>query len=171
MQRHLLIMRHAQAEEIQRDQSDKSRTLTMRGKQEVIQVAAYLLSQQLSIDAIYCSSAVRTQQTAALLADVLRFPKEKIENHDELYNSSLSTYVDSISTLNDTDRKIVVIGHNPAVTQLTEHFLGKPIESFATAGICELKFDCNSWREIDKRNGHLHQFISPELINKLHNSK
>lgn len=164
MQRHLLIMRHAQAEEIQRDQSDRSRELTSKGQQEALQMGFFLMSQQKSIDVIYSSIAARTMQTAVFISDVLKINKETIVSEEELYNSSIRTYLSFVSQLNDDYKTVLLIGHNPAVSYLSEYLSNAEIISMPTAGLCVIRFDVNAWRDISKGSGELIDFEYPEKL-------
>lgn len=150
MSRHLFIMRHAHAGEMQSNMLDKKRELTERGKQEARQAGLNLSKQNISIHKIHCSSATRTKQTALVIAETLCFPKERIESHDELYNSSLSAYTDFISRLDDAHDAVMIIGHNPTVTQLAEYLSRKSTKQFSTAEICLLKFDSDRWVNVEE---------------------
>lgn len=165
MSRHLLIMRHAQAEEIQHEQTDRNRELTSRGQQEALQVAAQLAKRSISIDAIFASIAIRTQQTAAFVSDVLKLNAESLYVEEDLYNSSIRTYLSFVSSIDSRKNNILLIGHNPTVTYLAEYLTNEEIGTIPTAGICIVKLENDSWKNTDKGKATLVEFIKPsELI-------
>jgi phosphohistidine phosphatase len=164
MQRHLLIMRHAQAEEIQRDQSDRNRELTSKGQHDALQMAYYLSEQKMLPDAIYSSASARTQKTASLLSDVFKLNSETFFIEEDLYNSSIRTYLSFISRLNNEYKTILLVGHNPTVSYLVEYLSGAEIISIPTAGACIIRFDSVAWSDVDKGRGELLDFMYPEKL-------
>lgn len=164
MQRQLLIMRHAQAEDIQPERHDRARELTSKGNQEALLMGSQLFQRALAIQALYTSGAERTQQTAALVSDVLKLNKDLVFVQEDLYNSSIRTYLSFINDLTSDYKTVLLIGHNPAVSYLAEYLTTEEIGSLPTAGICIVKFDIASWKEVSKGNGELMEFLHPEMF-------
>lgn len=165
MQRTLFIMRHAQAEEINSHLHDKDRELTSKGQQEALQMGTELIKLGVKPDYIYTSIAKRTQQTASLISDVLKLPTENIMVEEELYNSSIRTYLGFINQLDSSLRSVILIGHNPAVSYLAEYLSGAEIGSMPTAGICLLSTPSLAWKEFSKDSVSLQEFIFPDQFN------
>lgn len=164
MQRQLLIMRHAQAEEIQHEQLDRDRELTAKGQQEVLTMAFQLHQRKIALDAIHASIAVRTQKTASLVSDVMKVDAEAVFFQDDLYNSSIRTYLDFITRLDTKTKSVLLVGHNPAVSYLAEYLTKAEINSMPTAGICIVQFKALSWNDVAKDTGELVDFIYPEMF-------
>jgi phosphohistidine phosphatase len=165
MQRHLLIMRHAQAEEIQRDQSDVNRELTPKGQHDALQMASYLFDQKILPDAIYCSMAARTRKTASLVSDVFKLNNDVLFIEEDLYNSSIRTYLSSVLKLSNDYKTIMLVGHNPTVSYLSEYLSNAEIIAVPTAGVCVIRFDLENWSDISKGCGELVDFMYPEKLN------
>lgn len=166
MQQHLLIMRHAQAEEIQSDGHDRDRELTTKGNQEALTMGAQIFQRSLNISALYTSSAARTRQTGSLVADVLKLDAGSVLVQDDLYNSSIRTYLSFVNQLPTEMNTVLLIGHNPAVSYLAEYLTDEELGSIPTAGICSIRFKLGSWQEVTKGCGELLEFIYPEMFNR-----
>lgn len=166
MQRQLLIMRHAQAEEIQHERHDRERELTSKGNQEALLMGSQLFQRSLSINALYTSSAERTKQTGSLVSDVLKLSSESIFVQEDLYNSSIRTYLSFINQLDNDLKTVLLIGHNPAVSYLAEYLSNAETGSMPTAGVCILKFKTGSWKEVMKGSGELMEFMYPEMFTR-----
>jgi phosphohistidine phosphatase SixA len=65
--RTLLVLRHAETEDMRPGSKDSERRLTPDGERHALEVGDYLRSQGITIDAVLCSSAARAQQTLELL--------------------------------------------------------------------------------------------------------
>lgn len=164
MQRQLLIMRHAQAEEIQQERLDRDRELTTKGQQEALTMAFQLHQRKIALDAIHASIASRTTKTASLVSDVMKVDPESVFFQHDLYNSSIRTYLEFITHLDSDARSVLLVGHNPTVSYLAEYLTNAEIGSVPTAGICIIQFRAISWNEVTKDTGELVDFIYPEMF-------
>jgi phosphohistidine phosphatase len=164
MQLQLVLMRHAQAEEKQQEQHDVDRELTGKGQQEALTMGTQLQERKIVPDVIFSSAAVRTQTTSSLLSDVLKISTDRIINNDELYNSSIRTYLSFINDIDLQYKTVVLVGHNPAISYLSEYLTGAEIGSVPTAGVCIIQCNCPSWKDVDKNSGKLIEFIYPEMF-------
>jgi phosphohistidine phosphatase len=164
MQLQLVLMRHAQAEEKHHEQRDVDRELTAKGQQEVLTMGAQLLERKIIPDALFSSIATRTQSTSSLLSDVLKLNTDRIISNEELYNSSIRTYLSFLHAIDSEFKKVILVGHNPAVSYLAEYLTGAEIGSVPTAGACIIQFSCQSWKDVDKNAGKLLEFIYPEMF-------
>jgi phosphohistidine phosphatase len=162
MQRQLLIMRHAKAEELHGEQTDRNRELTAKGQQDALQMGAHLLKRNIMPDVIHASVAARTQQTAYLLSDVLKIQNECVYLQEELYNSAIRSYVNFIMTLENNLNCVLMVGHNPTVSYLAEYLTGSEIGSMPTSGICILQIN-GAWNEITKGCAELSEYIYPKM--------
>jgi len=159
-----LTMRHAQAEEIRRNQFDRDRKLTRTGQQEAKQMASRLFDQNISIDAVYTSSSVRTQQTTSALSNALNLNNSTIFSEDDLYNASVPTLLSFIVKINNAFNTVLMVGHNPTISYLPEYLSNVSIGSMPTAGICIVRFNAGSWGEVTKGSGELIEFVYPDLL-------
>ncbi|MCZ8022592.1 MAG: phosphohistidine phosphatase SixA [Cyclobacteriaceae bacterium] len=164
MPRYLLLMRHAQAEEIISGSHDRERELTAQGQKEALQVATQLSHEIFQIEKIYHSIATRTSQTANLIADVIKLQQQSVIPIEDLYNSSVRTYLSFIHQLSDEERCVAIVGHNPTVSYLSEYLSGEPIGSLPTGGVVLLKTEQLSWRNWEKDKAQFIQQYQPNPI-------
>lgn len=147
----LYLLRHAEAENPKAGQSDAQRVLTSSGEKDMSELAARLAKSGLRFDVILCSPAERTKQTAAIMAAATGFDPSKIEYDPKLYNATAETMIYSVSEVEDFKSKVLLVAHNPGISQLA-HLLVEdvPTSNFSPGGICGISFsDLDSWQDAD----------------------
>jgi phosphohistidine phosphatase len=158
----LYLFRHAEAVDKRVHENDKARELTSHGVTQSVQMGVYLSRGFFLLDAIFCSTAMRAQQTATLAADAMKFESQKIVFDDELYDASTRTLFGFISRMDDNYNHVMCVGHNPTLSYLAEYFTKETIGDLVTAGIVIIKFDISSWSEVSQGNGSLVQYLHPD---------
>ncbi len=162
MPRYLLLMRHARAEEISSGLHDRDRVLTAQGQKEALSVATKISHEIFQIEKIYHSIAIRTTTTANLLSDVIKLQSSAVVGVDELYNSSVRTYLSFIHQLPEQERCVVIVGHNPTVSYLSEYLSGEAIGSLSTGGVVILKTEQIPWKNWEKDKAQVVQHYQPD---------
>ena len=127
--KHLLIMRHAEAgNSMNPNLRDFDRPLTAHGQNQCALQRQRLIAQNLYPDLILHSSALRTQQTAQLVAP---HQDSKLIASDDLYNGhghhpngSYQNYLDIADSLGGNSRCLLLIGHNPVISALGSYLSG-----------------------------------------------
>jgi len=144
----IYLLRHTEAEK-RSDIKDFERSLTKNGELEVLDLSKKLLSTDFSFDKILCSSSERTVQTCSILLETIGsdLPITKI---DSLYNPFMANLLDVIIALDNTHKNILIVSHNPTITEFANYLLGykKQQLSFETANMAKLNLSINSWEEI-----------------------
>jgi phosphohistidine phosphatase len=147
----LLLMRHAKSSWDEPARQDHERPLNARGQRDARLMGEYLAGQKLSPRIILCSSAKRAQQTAQFLAESLD-ARPDVLFYNELYQSSVATFVELLSGLHDaTLSPVMIVGHNPEMDEAIRTLTGEE-KHFSTACIAHLKFSSKSWAELSKRS-------------------
>jgi len=112
----LHLLRHAKSS-WKEDVADRERRLNRRGREAARRVGRHLPTAIGVLDLVLCSSAVRTRETMELvLANYKIRPRSMIE--DELYAASPEKLIDRLRRLDDDDRNVLLIGHNPGLRKL-----------------------------------------------------
>ena len=155
--RTLLVLRHAQTEDLRPGSKDSERRLTPDGERDTQQVADYLREQGIRIDTVLCSSAVRARQTLELL-NLDDLDRDRVEIADLFYNAGGDTLINAVRELPEKCRVALLIGHAPGapsmVHELTDPATSRPeavsaIESgFPAAAIAQLEFE-SDWSAIE----------------------
>ena len=99
--RTLLVLRHAQSEDIRPGSKDSERRLTPDGERQALEVADYLRTQRIAVDAVLCSSAARARQTLDLLKLDDQLDPDRVEIADRFYNAGADTLINAVRELPD----------------------------------------------------------------------
>ncbi len=142
----LMLMRHAKSDWKQPGLSDHDRPLNMRGRAAASFMAQYLQQEQAHIDAILASSAVRVQQTIALMQSHWEEPVETLTSR-ELYLSSPQQMVQALRGLHAAWNDVLLVAHNPGLAGLVSHWSGGVIE-MPTAAIAVFECANDNWQAL-----------------------
>jgi phosphohistidine phosphatase len=146
--RRLLLLRHGEAEAIATGGSDIERALTAQGRNEVVSAADVMTRAQLCVDRVLVSSARRTLETAAIMAERLTFPRPA-EPQEALYLAPPPGLLQSLARCHASCHQVMLIGHNPGLSDLVERLTdGRQRLTLRTAGLCLLSFASDGWRDI-----------------------
>lgn len=128
MKKRILVLRHAQSAGKQGSQRDYDRKLTAEGEHDVRKTGSFFIATSISPDYIVSSGAVRTRTTAAILNESLHIHPSRITLLDELYEATADEWIDQLRQLPDDVHFALLIGHNPAVSQLASIFANRLID-------------------------------------------
>jgi phosphohistidine phosphatase len=168
MEKNLLLIRHATAEDVTNSSMvrDRDRELTSRGIMESARMGKYLKDNELAIDAILCSPATRTHTTANLIAEQLKFDTDKVELADGLYGSGPRGYLALLNGLNETLETVIIVGHNPDITFFADYLSSQDCGgSMSKATLIQLKFGDLKWAEISQKSGSLVKRVDVKDLN------
>jgi len=144
----LILVRHAKSGWKDTDLADLERPLKKRGRRDAPMMGRRLAERGSCADAIITSPAVRALATADLIADELGHPRSDIEVCQGMYRASDDELLDIIHGLDDAWDRVILIGHNPDMTDLVNRLAPFQIESLPTCGIVELGYDIDSWTQV-----------------------
>ncbi|GGK87457.1 histidine phosphatase family protein [Rufibacter glacialis] len=159
----LYLLRHAKSSWKYEELSDHDRPLNKRGRTDAPLIGQELVEREVKLDLIISSSAVRAITTATLVAKELGIDPEQIGVQEELYLIATEDLRMFAQSLPDEYHQVMLVGHNPALTELANHFSPeKNIANIPTAGVVALSFDCHYWAEISGDNAKLLFFDFPK---------
>lgn len=159
--RYLTLIRHASANQQQAYQSDKDRSITEMGRQQIKNIAAQLQKKVCFPDYLLCSPALRTIQTAEILCQKLNIGPKVINLNSELYSGNLKDILCTLCAAN-TSQQFFLIGHNPTLSCLAHTLCpGTKSITLPTAGVISLKFDIKNWDDLLTTPGELLFFVEP----------
>lgn len=159
----LVIIRHAKTEPEGYDR-DFTRRLLPRGIDDAKTIASELDAKQVIPDKIIASSATRAITTARLMAEVLGFPTENIEEKKELYfDYTTQDFVDLIQHTTNNVNTLFIVGHNPFMHFVAQNMSKNYDGHMPTCSTVVLDFDVNSWSEVEPRQGMLFLHLYPKL--------
>lgn len=160
MGRTLFLVRHAQSADKQSGQADHARELTATGRQQATDLGLFFQERKYFFDLVISSTAIRTKQTLEHIFDVA---KNSHNNHiifeDEYYQGTSRYYYNSLLTLDDQFHSVLILGHNPSMTDLLSRLLQQhTAESFSPASFAEIHFEVNAWQNLSEYSGKLITF-------------
>jgi len=141
----IIIVRHAKSSwEEQVD--DHSRDLTARGLRDVELVSLEFKKLQEIPDLVISSTAKRAKMTADIFKQNLNL--SPICLNKDLYDFSGDSLVDTIKQVNMNIDKLMVFGHNHALTNFVNSYGDIYIDNVPTSGLVIIDFQIESWEYI-----------------------
>ncbi|MEJ5265897.1 MAG: histidine phosphatase family protein [Bacteroidales bacterium] len=141
----LHIVRHGKSSWDYPGIDDLDRPLIDRGIKNAIATANYLLETYGKPDLIISSPAIRALHTAMLIARTCNVPYGKVIIDERIYDNYSSSIIEVVEEMPANYESIVVVGHNPMLTELCNLFLPDYLENLPTAGMVSLSFDVKEW--------------------------
>ena len=157
--KNLFLLRHAKSSWSDPRAGDFHRPLSKRGISNAYSLSKFISNHQIIFDLILSSPSERTQGTLDLvIADNTNI---KTEFHESIYHAEVSTLIRLLRAQDDSDKNILVLGHNPGLQLLTEHLTQTDIEKFPTCSFVKLS-NFDSWKDLDANILNLEFFVTPK---------
>jgi phosphohistidine phosphatase len=141
----IYIVRHAKSSWDAIDMPDEQRPLMDKGKKRTVKVIDYFHKNDIKVDCIISSHAVRALETAKILAYGLEYPIENIKIDSHLYYADGDGILSQIYDLPERFNAVMIVGHNPALTDFVNEFLESPLENLPTSGVISFTFETDQW--------------------------
>jgi phosphohistidine phosphatase len=163
----LYLLRHAKSSWDDPGLEDHDRPLAPRGMKAARVVAAEIARQRISVDAVLCSSATRARQTLEVVVPALSGPLD-IQVRPELYAAGAGDLLRRLRNLHEETCTVLVVGHNPALEELTDLLAGdgEPLalealrRKFPTGALATLTTG-RSWGELGPGAAYLESLFLP----------
>lgn len=158
----LFILRHAKSSWDHPGLADSERPLNERGRRDAPRMGRLLRERGPRPDAILCSTAERTRQTAALFAAAAGL--DAAPRYDErIYEASAGRLIDVLSEVGREAESVLLIGHNPGVEKLIEVLTGESAR-MTTAALARVALDIDAWDKIGVGSGRLDWVVRPKEL-------
>lgn len=158
----LILLRHAKSSWKDMSISDFDRPLNGRGIKDAPIMAELMRKKNIPFDLILSSSAKRTSDTAYIFINILKY-KNKILFLDDLYLASSTTILNRIKILDESYKNILVVSHNPGITDLVNYLGDAFVENIPTTGFIGFWID-EKWKNLCKNCGKLIFFDYPKKL-------
>ena len=145
----MILLRHAQAIDSHPGATDIDRKLTALGERQARGVGDFLRAQDIEVDAVVCSSAIRARQTLDQLA--LPVEPSRVEVSEDYYNAGADALLQALQALPADCSVALLVGHAPGVpsvaleladSEMSEASALATLEQrFPAAAIARLEFD------------------------------
>ena len=151
--KNLIIVRHCKSSWADLSLSDFDRPLNKRGNIDGELMSSYLREKEKKIDKLISSTSKRTRLTSKYFIEKIHF--NSISYLDELYHASYSEIIKIISKIENNFNNIMVIGHNPGLTELINQNTSMNIYNLPTTGVVKVKFKGDKWERITENKGKI----------------
>jgi len=162
--RTLVLMRHAKSD-YPDGVPDHDRPLAARGIREAALAGDWLRGAVPAIDAVLCSTAVRTRQTLDRTGI-----DATVSYLDRLYGATPGAMLDEINQVGDGVNTLLVVSHEPTVSQVAlglashpgsdQEAIGRIETKFPTSGIAVLRVPA-MWSALEINGAELMSFHVP----------
>ncbi len=144
--KNLILLRHAKSSWKNPTLSDFDRPLNKQGIKNAPAMAELLQQKNIPIHLILSSSAKRTSETTKTFVKVLDY-KNEIFILDDLYLASSRTILNKIHLVEEVYESILVVCHNPGITDVANYIGDIPIDNIPTTGFVGFSFD-DKWKNL-----------------------
>src|SRR5690606_34776683 len=107
---------------------------------------------------IWTSPAVRAFETARIFQDTLKVEEKDFEVKPALYTFNRSDLLNVIRSCGDHINKLMIFGHNPAMTGVVNQLGDKDFDNIPTTGLTVIDFDVANWKDVTKGKTILNLF-------------
>ena len=159
----LTLMRHANAQWKDPQISDFDRPLNRRGICEAEAMSRRLIELKLIPTIVLTSSARRALQTAEIVARELAVPPRNMRTDESLYLAPAADILRLIQTTGPRIPHLMIIGHNPGITEVANLLAPTAHVDLATAAMCSPTFDARTWADVKPGNLRDAQSESPPV--------
>ena len=147
--KYLWLARHAKSDWGDASLKDFDRPLNDRGLRDAPAMGRWLAKQGVKPDVMVTSPAKRALQTAELLADGMGFSKAFVFHEPRIYEAHTGELQEIIEESDNGYDHLMLVGHNPAMTQLVNALGGGPLDNLPTCSIAALTYDVTRWIEVE----------------------
>jgi phosphohistidine phosphatase len=158
----LILLRHAKSSWKELDLPDFERPLNARGKKNAPMMGRRMRLYSLGPDIIISSPAKRAWQTAELIAKEIGSEPAQIIAAPEIYEAPCATLIELIQGFDSSWDSVLLVGHNPGITDLDEFLSGERLCNMPTSAVCCIDFSAKNWREVSEKSGRIYHYDYPK---------
>ena len=138
----LYLMRHAKSSWETPHLSDRQRPLLDKGVVRAEEQAKELKESGAKLDSIWTSDAVRATQTAEIVRKVLDLDEEAVFVEPAIYDARhVNDLLRVVRSIPDDFETVLLVGHNPVVTEFARLFTRTRLDEMKTAQIIDIRFN------------------------------
>ena len=160
--RKLYVVRHSKSSWKDLSIDDFDRPLNKRGKNDSKFIGKLLNRMGVKSDLIISSPAKRALKTAVNISKELDYEVDNLNFEINLYEASLENLLKVINSIDDKNKIVIIIGHNPSLNMLVNFLQSqKDIPNIVTSGVVGLSFD-TKWKKIKQNSAKLISYEYPK---------
>jgi phosphohistidine phosphatase len=160
----LILVRHAKSSWKDLSLKDFDRPLNGRGKRNAPMMGKRLMSSGILPDVVVSSPAKRAWTTALLIAGEIHFKQEDLIADPEVYEADQETLLGIIGNFSADWQAVMLVGHNPGLTELADWLSDREFENLPTCAVCGIEFTVASWADITGGSGTVYHYDYPKSV-------
>ncbi|AUP77206.1 SixA phosphatase family protein [Flavivirga eckloniae] len=145
----LILVRHAKSS-WKHNVIDHERPLNDRGFKDANLVSNHLKENDLGVDLVLSSDAMRAKTTANIFISNLGIDTGIAHLNHELYDFSGSNLIAVIKACDNAVNTLMLFGHNHAITAFVNTYGDRYVDNVPTSGAVFIEFDMDAWKNLDK---------------------
>lgn len=153
----LILVRHGKSS-WKYDVPDDKRPLKKRGLKDGDLIASAFEKFFNPPVLIWSSPAVRALETAKIFKKKLNIPENDFVVKPALYTFNKKDLLAHIETCKNSIDKLMIFGHNPAMTSLVNELGDKYFNNVPTTGLTIIDFETNRWKDLNNGKTILNLF-------------
>jgi phosphohistidine phosphatase len=165
------LFRHAEAAPTADPALDFERPITSDGVAACHRMHRYLSMADVLPDLVLCSAALRARQTLEAIRPAVGTNAE-VNYLADIYTEGARALLERLKRSSANRRRVMLVGHNPALTSLVETLVRGSSEGeaektsvrFPPAALAILAFPSASWSELEEGSCELHSLVSPSDV-------
>ena len=161
----LTIFRHAKSSWNHPELNDHDRPLNKRGKHDAPVMGERLKEAGIRPSLIIGSSAVRAWKTARIVARQIAYPIEFLQREPGLYHAGVNRLLDIIAAQDEGFNSIMIVGHNPGLTDLANELVPGLTSNIPTSGFVSILVDSDDWDLRTRNSAKVIEFDYPKKKN------
>ena len=159
----LTLVRHAKSSWSNPKLGDRQRPLNKRGKRDAPEMGRRIVKHGIRPSLIISSPATRAWTTAKIIAKEISYPIEFLQREDALYHASLDGFLEVVSEQDNEFNSIMVVGHNPGLTDFANFLSPRLTHNVPTAGVVSVEIDQDHWNLYEQPETQLLVHDYPKL--------
>ncbi len=158
----LILIRHAKANYDDPMLDDADWPLSRRGCRDAKKAAKRFARTDYAPDLLVASPSRCTRETAEFFVQKLTLPEESVRFDAHIHEADLAELLRLVHELDDQYNTVMLVGHNPGITDLFHHLLDSNIHHLPNSSISVIELPSEGWRDMACNTGRLEQFICPK---------
>lgn len=158
----LLLLRHAKAVSASDSLRDLDRPLSDQGRKQAERVGKYLKEQNIALDLVLSSTALRARETTELFLTAAECITE-VRYAQRIYDASRQQLLEVVTEIEGDKSKVLLVGHNPGLEDLQQRLTGR-FEPMATGTLAKIDLRASEWINAADQKGHLDWLVKPKEL-------
>jgi phosphohistidine phosphatase len=162
----IFLFRHGKSDQEAGTDVDHERPLTKRGRKAAALMGRYLAALEEIPDEAHASTAARAAETLRIAAEAGRW-KCPVAESPLLYQATTESALEFIRGLDDAKERVLLVGHEPAWSQLLAALVGGGRVQLPTAAMARVDFPAEEWAKVQTGTGTLAWLTTPKRLDRI----